>query len=91
MLGQVAHNASKILTTKFWLGIDIEAIGRRCSIAVCIILAIYIVYGLVTWCMRYAMFRGENVGMFALAIRSTFPEMFLIAKATADKKVDTNV
>ena len=91
MIGQVAHNASKILTTKFWLGIDIEAIGRRCSIAVCIILAIYIVYGSVTWCMRYAMFRGENVGMFALAIRSTFPEMFLIAKATADKKVDTNV
>ena len=91
MISQAANNASKILTTKFWLGIDIEAIGRRCSIAVCIMLAIYIVYGTATWCMRFAMFRGENVGMFALAIRSTFPEMFLIAKATTSKKVDTNV
>ena len=91
MISQAANNASKILSTKFWLGIDIEAIGRRCSIAVCIMIAIYIIYGTVTWCMRFAMFRGENVGMFALAIRSTFPEMFLIAKATTSKKVDTNV
>ena len=91
MIGQAARDASEILTTKFWLGIDIEAIGRRCSIAVCIILAVYGIYGVITWCMRYAMFRGENVGMFALAIRSTFPEMFLIAKATSNKNADANI
>ena len=91
MIGRVAHNASKILTPNFWFGIDIEAIGRRCSIAVCIMLAIYSVYWLITWCIRYAMFKGENVGMFALAIRSTFPDLFLIAKATGRKDADTNV
>ena len=58
MIGRVAHNASKILTPNFWFGIDIEAIGRRCSIAVCIMLAIYSVYWTITWCMRYAMFKG---------------------------------
>ena len=86
LLGSAVHKATKIIGPSFWMGIDIEQIGRRCSIAVCALVVIYAVYWFISFFLRCAMFRGDNISCLALAIRSTFPQLFLIAKSTGTEE-----
>ena len=86
MLGSAVHKATNTIESALWMGFDIELIGRRCSIAVCVLLIIYVVYWVISFCLRCAMFRGDNISCLALAIRSMFPELFLIAKHTGDEE-----
>ena len=91
MLGSAVHKATNLMSASFWLGIDMEAIGRKCSIAVCIMTSIYAVYWIVSWGLRCALFKTDSISCFALTIRSTFPELFLIAKNTGKDENNTSV
>ena len=61
-----------------WFGIDIDYIGRICSIVCSLYLTIYSVYAAIAWIIRVAIFRNDNIGILALFLRATFPEFYII-------------
>ena len=63
---------------KFMWGIDIEKIGRICSIIVVILLVIYTGYAIIAWVIRYALFNHEGLKTGAKICPATFPDFFLI-------------
>ena len=66
----------------FMFGLNLEKLGGRCSIAVCVILAIYSIYAVISWFIRLVLFKDSSVKMCALLCRATFPDFFLITKTT---------
>ena len=81
-IGSAVDNMQSAVTSTLNLGIDFEKIGRRCSIAVCIMVSLYVCYSAVTWFVRYALFKNDDIGCLALIVRATCPGLFLITKAT---------
>ena len=77
----IRNSADNILS----FGIDMELVGRRCSVAVCIMVTLYVVYALITWLVRYALFKSDDIGCAALIVRATCPNLFLITKATKEE------
>ena len=62
---------------KFMWGVNIEKIGRICSIAVIILLIIYIAYSIIAWAVRYVLFNHEGLKTGAKICRATFPDFFI--------------
>ena len=90
LLGTAVRKATNIKIPGFWTGFDMEKLGRNCSIAVCALLIVYAIYWIGAWFLRCAMFKTKDISCLALAVRTTFPELFLIAKTT-EKDGNTNV
>ena len=90
LLGTAVRKATNIKIPAFWMGFDMEKLGRNCSIAVCAMLFVYAIYWIGAWFLRCAMFKTKDISFLALATRTTFPELFLIAKTT-EKDENTNV
>ena len=81
-IGSAVYNMQDAVKATFSLGVDWEIVGGRCSIAICFMVSIYVVFAVVSWFVRYALFKTSDVGCLALIIRATCPSMFLISKAT---------
>ena len=68
-------------------GYDLQEIGGKCSIAVCLIVGIYSLYAIAAWCIRLVLFKDSSIKMCALLCQATFQDFFLIAKAGNQEKV----
>jgi hypothetical protein len=69
-----------------WFGYDLQEIGGKCSIAVCLLVSIYSIYAITAWCIRLVLFKDASIKMCALLCRITFPDFFLIANSGNQEK-----
>ena len=83
-MGSAVKNMQNTANSILSYGIDMEDVGRKCSVAVCIMVILYSSYSVITWFVRYALFKSEDIGCAALIIRATCPNLFLITKATKE-------
>ena len=80
--GSAMNNMKNAAEATFTLGLDWELIGGRCSIAVCFMIAIYVVFAVINWFVRIILLKTSDIGCLALILRATCPRLFLITKAT---------
>ena len=83
MTGYINTAFAKIQDTidnDIWYGIDVDTIGKYCSIAVVVFITIQGMYSAASWIVRLLLFKNNNIGLVPLLCRTTFPNFFLIAK-----------
>ena len=83
MSDYVGGALSKITTLtagKLLFGLDIEKLGQICSIIVVCLLFLYAIYFIITWTIRFTLFKQEGINIGAIICRATFPNIFLITK-----------
>jgi hypothetical protein len=80
-VGDTLKNISVMSNPALWIGIDLDKLGGRCSIFICILLSVYVLYSIAAWIIRFALFKNDNTNCLALACRATFPNFFLIANS----------
>ena len=80
-LGDTLKNISVMSNPALLIGIDLEKLGGRCSIFICILLSVYVLYAIAAWIIRFALFKDDNTNCLALACRATCPNFFLIANS----------
>ena len=86
-LGNTFSNLADITNPYMMFGFDLEKIGGRCSIAVCILVCIYSLYAIAAWGIRLVLFKDSSIKLCALICWATFPDFFLITKAGNQENV----
>ena len=91
-VGGALSKFTTMAAEKFFLGFDIEKTGQICSIIVVITFILYSIYFIITWIIRFALFKQEGITMGAILCRATFPNFFLITKdQTKNTSLDSPV
>jgi hypothetical protein len=86
-LGRTFSNLDSLNNPISWLGFDLQEIGGKCSIVVCLLVGLYSLYAIAAWCIRLVLFKDASIKICALLCRATFPDFFLIAKSGNQEKV----
>ena len=79
-VGGALSKFTTMAANKFIFGFDIEKTGQICSIIVVGMLIMYSIYFLITWTIRFVLFKQEGINIGAILCRATFPNIFLITK-----------
>ena len=87
-IGGAIQDLGALAKDALWFGINLEKLGGKCSIFICLALAVYSLYSIVIWFIRFSLFRQENIKCCALFCRATWPSLFLITKSNTDPNVN---
>ena len=60
-------------------GLNLEKIGRRCSIAMCLLIILYTGYYTLVWMIRFSLLKDDRTNTWTAALRASCPSVFLIA------------
>ena len=86
-LGRTFSNLATMNNPLTWFGYDLQEIGGKCSIVVCLLVSVYSIYAIAAWCIRLVLFKDASIKMCALLCWATFPDFFLIANSGNKQKV----
>ena len=86
-ISRTFSNLESISNPFLFLGYDLQDIGGKCSIVVCFIVFIYTLYAVISWVIRLMLFKDSSIKLCALLCRASFPDFFLITKASNQGKV----
>lgn len=89
-MGGTMRNIGALARENLWFGFDLEQLGGKCSIFICVLLVVYTLYSVAAWFIRFSLFRQENIQCCALLCRTTWPNFFLITKSNTENN-DNNV
>ena len=79
-VGGALSKYTTMTAEKLLFGFDIEKTGQICSIIVVGLLILYAIYFIITWTIRFILFKQEDINIGAILCRATFPNFFLITK-----------
>ena len=85
-IGKAAEKMAKAMDPTTWIGVNMEKIGRNCSIAVCVMTAVYSIYYTLSLMVRFTMFKNKEIGCLQTMMRAMCPGLFIVTKITQDNK-----
>lgn len=86
-LGESYNKLASMEIPNLTLGLDLEKIGGRCSIAVCIMVLLFTIYYVATWTVRFLLLHDNESTILTIVLRACFPSMFLISTVASKNTV----
>ena len=85
-IGNAAEKMAKAMDPTTWIEDNMEKIGRKCSIAVCVMTVVYAIYYTLSLMVKFTMFKDKETGCLQTMMRAMCPGLFIVTKITQNNK-----